>query len=272
MKRFVLLTCAALLSSSVFAQKELVELWETKGLPTPESVLYAPNNDLLYVSLIDGDAMTKDGKGGVAILNRDGTIKDAEWFTGMDAPKGLAIYGELLYVADVTSVWAIDMITGNLVSQIEVPGAVMLNDVTIDDNGVVYFSDTRTGTIYRMQNDKPEVFLENAPAVNGLKMVGNSLYALVGPELWKIEANKKHTVVAKGFELGGDGLEPVGAGDFLVTCWGGLIYYVKADGSYEQLLDVQGKMNTADLGFHAPSNTVYISTFLNNSVKAFTLK
>ncbi|NQD71765.1 ATP-binding protein [Sphingobacterium shayense] len=272
MKRLVFLACAVFLTLSVSAQKKLVELWETKGLPTPESVLHVPDKNLLYVSLIDGEAMTKDGKGGVAILNTDGSIKDADWFTGMDAPKGLAIHGDLLYVADVTSVWVIDIISGNLIHQIEFPGAVMLNDVTIDNNGIVYVSDTRTGKIYKMQNYKPEIFLENTPAVNGLKIIDNHLYALVGPELWKIDDNKKTSVIAKGFELGGDGLEPVGNGDFLVTCWGGIVYYVKADGSFEKILDVQGKMNTADLGFHAPTNTVYMPTFGNNSVKAYSLK
>ncbi len=272
MKRLVLIACATALSMITYAQKQLTEQWETKGLATPESELHDPTSDLLYVSLIDGEAMKKDGKGGVARLNMDGSIKDADWFTGMDAPKGLAIHRELLYVADVTSVWVIDLISGNLVHQIEFPGAVMLNDITIDDNGMAYVSDTRTGKIYKMQNYVPEVFLENTPAVNGLKIVGNDLYALVGPELWKIDNNKKTTVIAKGFELGGDGLEPVGNGDFLVTCWGGLVYYVKADGSYEKLLDVQGKMNTADLGFHAPTNTVFIPTFNNNSVRAYSLK
>lgn len=271
MKRLVLVACAAFLTTSVFAQKQLTELWETKGLPTPESLLHAPNSEVLYVSLIDGEAMTKDGKGGVATLNLDGTIKDANWFTGMDAPKGLALYEKQLYVADVTSVWIIDVVSGDLVKQIEIPGAVMLNDVTIDNKGVVYVSDTRSGKIYTLKNDKPEVFLEDTPNVNGLKVVGNDLFALVGPELWKIDSNKKSTVFAKGFELGGDGVEPVGNGDFLVTCWGGIIYYVKSDGSYEKILDVQGKMNTADLGFHAPTNTVYIPTFGNNSVKAYTL-
>src|SRR5690606_1876201 len=70
---------------------QLTELWETKNLPTPESVLYHEVNNVLYVSLIDGDGAEKDGKGGVAILNLDGSVKDQNWVTGMNAPKGMAI-------------------------------------------------------------------------------------------------------------------------------------------------------------------------------------
>ena len=254
-------------------QLQLTEQWETKNLPTPESVLYHAGDDALYVSLIDGDGAEKDGKGGVAILNLDGSVKNQDWVTGMNAPKGMAVHENLLYVADITAVAVIDMETGEVRHEIEFPEAVFLNDVTVDNDGVIYVSDTRTGTIYQMQNNEPTVFLENAPNANGLKFVNGSLYALVGPELWKIDANKEHTVIAKGFELGGDGLEPVGnSGDFLVTCWGGLVYYVHADGSFEKLMDVQGEMNTADLGIHSESNTIYIPTFNSNSVKAFKLE
>lgn len=272
MKRLLLFSLGAALSTTALGQHQLTELWETKNLPVPESVLYHAGNNVLYVSLIDGDGATKDGQGGVAVLNLDGSVKDQNWVTGLNAPKGMASYKDFLYVADITAVSVVDLVTGNVINEIEFPGAVFLNDVTVDNDGVVYVSDTRTGTIYQMRNNKPTVFVENAPNVNGLKFIKGSLYALVGPELWKIDANKKSTVIAKGFELGGDGLEPVGNdGDFLVTCWGGLVYYVKADGSFEKLMDVQGKMNTADLGIHPETNTIYIPTFNSNSVKAFKL-
>ena len=272
MRYFCLIGLLCLSVSSAWAQKKLVELWNTKDLPTPESVLFSPKTNVLYVSLIDGDGKDKDGKGGIALLNLDGSIKDKNWITGMDAPKGLAIYKDMLYVADITAVSIIDIITGNEIDRIEMPGASFLNDVTVDDNGVVYISDTFLNKIFVLRDNQPSVFMDNVPSVNGLKFIGNYLYALAGPELWKIDRAKKATVVAKGFELGGDGLEPVGKGDFLVTCWGGLIYYVHANGTFDLLLDARGKMNTADLGFNPATNTLYIPTFNSNSVKAYRLE
>src|SRR5690606_18963896 len=125
--------------------------------------------------------------------------------------------------------------------------------------------------IYQLRNGSYSLYMDNVPTANGLKYLNGDLYALAGKELWKIDANKKVQVVAKGFEQGGDGLEPVGNGDFLVTCWPGLIYYVKADGTIEQLQDVQGKMNTADLGFNVKERILYIPTFNSNSVIAYKL-
>ncbi|WP_164110103.1 MULTISPECIES: ATP-binding protein [Sphingobacterium] len=272
-KIFLALGLAGFIFTAQAQTHKLEKLWEAdQGLPVPESVLYDAAKGLLYVSLIDGSGTEKDGKGGVALLNPDGSLKNANWITGLNAPKGLALYRGLLHIADINSVIVADVVTNNIIDEVEIKGSTFLNDVTVDDNGVVYVSDTRDNKIYQIRNGNASLYMENVPSVNGLKYLNGSLYALAGAELWKIDTNKKVQVIAKGFEKGGDGLEPVGNGDFLVTCWPGLIYYVKADGSIEKLQDVQGKMNTADLGFNAKERILYIPTFNNNSVIAYQLK
>ncbi|MEO7766186.1 MAG: ATP-binding protein, partial [Ferruginibacter sp.] len=82
----------------VNAQKHSLEkVWETDSvIAVPESVL--PVKNILYVSLIDGGGWDADGKGGVAKLGPDGKILDATWITGLNAPKGLGIAGNRLYV------------------------------------------------------------------------------------------------------------------------------------------------------------------------------
>ncbi|WP_185215770.1 MULTISPECIES: SMP-30/gluconolactonase/LRE family protein [Sphingobacterium] len=272
MKTTLLITLIVFCSQLGFSQTKLTQLWESKEqLPTPESVLYSPEKSALYVSLIDGDGVAKDGKGGVAILNLDGSLKDATWVQGLNAPKGLAMHKDLLYVADIDEVVVIDMITGNVINQIKVPDAQFLNDVTVDNNGKVYVSDTRKGEIHLIHNNKPSLFMKDVKDVNGLRVIDGVLYAMAGPELWKIDANKNHTVVAKGLQLGGDGLEPVGDGSYLVTCWGGLIYHIAANGTVTELLDVRDKMKTADLGYNQKEKILYVPTFLNNSVVAYKL-
>ncbi len=259
---------------SVKAQHSLEKIWETKEtIPVPESVLFQEKNKTLYVSLIDGAGNAKDGVGGVALLNLDGSVKNLNWITGLNAPKGLGLFKDRLYVADLDEVVVVDVKKGKIIKKIPVPGTIFLNDISIDGKGVVYVSDTRKNLVFKIENDQPELFLENVTSANGLKVIGNDLYILAGPELWKVNtASKKSTKVAVGFEKGGDGIEPVGNGDFIVTCWAGLIYYVKANGSIEKLLDVQGEMNTADLGYDAKSRTIYIPTFNNKSVIAYKLK
>ncbi|WAC40183.1 ATP-binding protein [Pedobacter sp. SL55] len=248
-------------------------IWEAnQSLPIPESVLYRGDTKELYVSLIDGAGNVKDSKGGVAILNLDGSMKNPEWVTGLNAPKGLAIYKNTLYIADITAVISVDIRTGKIISKLEIDGAVFLNDVTVDDKGTLYISDTRTNKIYQVKNNSYSLYLENVSSANGLKCINKHLFVLAGTELWKINAKKKITVVAKGFEKVGDGLEPIGNGEFIATCWAGIIYHVKADGTIYKLQDVQGKMNTADLGYNPKDRIIYIPTFNQNSVIAYQLK
>lgn len=273
MKNLLLIATTFCLGLPIAKSQSIAKVWEAnKSLQTPESVLYHDKGNVLYVSLIDGGGAEKDGKGGIAILNTDGSMKNATWLTGLNAPKGLAIYQDLLYIADITSVIVVDIISGNLVDEIKIPESTFLNDVTVDNAGIVYVSDTRDGKIYQIKDGKHNLHLDKAPNVNGLKHDKGMLLALVGPELWSIDSNKQTKVIAKGFEKGGDGLEPVGNGDYLVTCWAGLVYYVKADGTIVKMQDVQGTMNTADLGFNPKTKILYIPTFNNNSVIAYQLK
>src|SRR5688500_17454278 len=82
--------------------QSLQKIWETPPIvATPESVLPDTKKDLLYVSLIDGAPWEKDGRGGIARMNTDGTGYDSTWITGLHAPKGMGLHGKKLYVADM---------------------------------------------------------------------------------------------------------------------------------------------------------------------------
>ncbi len=273
MKKLALYLVALIfLPGYALAQHQLVELWKTQEpIAIPESVLVSPKG-FLYVSLIDGGGTERDGKGGVALLNLDGTVKKMDWATGMNAPKGLGLYKDKLYVVDIDHVVVVNAKNGKILDKIAVPGSTFLNDIAIDSKGVVYVSDTRENKVHRLVNHKPEVLLDNAKSANGLLTVGTDLLVLAGPELWKVNPLTKETVViAKGFEHGGDGIEAIGNGDYIVTCWAGVIYYVKANGNFEKMLDVQGQFNTADLGYDAQKRIVYIPTFNGNSVISYRL-
>lgn len=272
----LLLSIALVMGINFFlqAQHSLEKIWNTtETIPTPESVMYHASSKTLFVSLIDGDANAKDGIGGIAKLNLDGSVNNLNWISGLNAPKGLGMYKNKMYVADLTEVVVIDIKKGSIINKIEIPGTVFLNDITVDDKGTVFVSDTRKGLIFKIVDDKPELYLGNVKNANGLKAIGKDLYILAGPELWKADAEKKITKIAVGFEKGGDGLEPVGNGDFIVSCWAGIIYYVYADGKFEKILDTQAeKINTADIGYDSKNRIIYVPTFLKNGVLAYKLK
>ncbi len=253
------------------AQHSLEKIWESDTtLAIPESVLFDGNG--LYVALIDGKPWEADGNGQIAKLDKNGKIVNPAWATGLNAPKGMGIWNKKLYVADISEVVVIDLSSGKIESKIAVDGATGLNDITIDKKGVVYVSDSRLGNVHRITNGKVEAYLSDLKGINGLKAVGDELFLLTGSGVQKANAEKKLVTVAP-MEIGGDGIEPLGGGDYIVSCWVGLVYYLGKDGKMELLLDTrEQKRNTADIGYSPKDKIVYVPTFFSKSVVAYKVK
>lgn len=268
--------CLPLLASAQApASKQLEPLWQADDLPTPESVLHVADKKapFLFVSLIDGQGDQADGKGGIAKLTINGKVIDKDWISGLNAPKGMAIHDNHLYVADITELVIIDIKKQKVTQKIPVEDAVFLNDVTVNSSGVVYVSDTRTNKVHRYQQGKIDTYLENVTSANGLKALGSSLVVGAGPELLMVDADKNRQVIAKGFESGIDGIEMTKAGEFIVSCWVGLVYYVHSNGRLELLIDSrEEKINTADIGYDQVTQQLFVPNFFKNTVTAYQLK
>lgn len=261
----------ALIVATTQAQHSIEKIWESDTtLAIPESVLFYKN--LLYVSLIDGQGWDADGKGQIATMDKNGKVLNATWATGLNAPKGMGIWDQKLYVADISEVVVISTATGKIESKIPVEGATGLNDITIDKKGVVYVSDSKLGNVHKVTKGKAETYLSGLKGVNGLKAMDNDLYILTSNDVFKTGADKKLVTVATT-EIGGDGIEPVGNGEFVISCWPGLIYYLDKKGKLEIMLDTRAeKKNTADIGYNSAERIIYVPTFLKKSVVAYKLK
>jgi len=272
MKIYSFILFIALTSSYIAKAQSLQQIWKSEEkLHVPESVLFDSGSKTLFVSLIDGEAGKKDGKGGIALLNLDGSLKNANWISGLNAPKGMALDKNILYVADIDKVLEIDIRKAKVIASTPIPDAVFLNDLTIDDNGNLYVSDTRTNKIHYISKGKSSIYLENVTAANGIKYAGKELYVLADTELIKFNSKKEKVIITTGLEKSGDGLELLQNGDFIVSCWAGIIYYVKQNGEKTKILDVIGTMNTADIGYNKVGNIIYVPTFNANSVIAYKL-
>lgn len=259
---------------STNAQEHVLEkIWETDSIvAVPESVLPDKNRNILFVSLIDGGGWNADGKGGIAMLSFNGEKYDSLWITGLNAPKGLGIINDRLYVADISEVVVIDITKKRIEKRITIESAKGLNDITISDKGILYVSDSRTAKIWRIENDRASLYLDSIKGVNGLKAVGDDLYIGAGKSFLKAGPDK-HVIRIAELQQGIDGIEPVGNGDFLLTSWSGYIWYLYADGAVETLLETtQQKKNTADLGYDQQSRLLYIPTFNSKTVMCYRLK
>ncbi len=262
-------------SSADTVKHELVLKWETdSSLKVPESVLLDKANKVLYVSNIDGrDPWKADGKGSIGKVGLDGKIISTEWVSGLESPKGLGMYNGKLYAADLTNLVIIDIASGKIVQKVPIAGAVGLNDIAVDSKGVLYVSDSPGKRVFRFENGKSEVFLDNLNGPNGLFINGNDIYVLDNQAMHKVNADRTLTKIADGLDGNADGLENVNGNDYIISCWEGLIWYINADGTKQLLLDTKAaQKNTADIGFDKDSKTVYVPTFFKNTIVAYEVK
>lgn len=248
----------------------VTKLWETDTiLRTPESVLYDAGGNRLIVSLINGNGSEKDGIGEIAILTPDGKVVNTQFTQGLNAPKGLALHQNKLYVSDIDQVVLINANTGEILKKIGIDTAKFLNDVTVDPRGTVYVSDSRTGTIYTISNDIASEYKHGFNNVNGLNFNDGTLWVLAHDELKKIH-NDSVTTVAKFPVDAMDGIEIVDDSTFITSSWHGQIFLAKKDGTVTEILNTrEEKKNTADIGYDAKTRTVFVPTFFGNTVSAY---
>ena len=159
----------------------LTPLWTLSNFDQPESVVSDISGQHLYVSNINGQPTQLNGKGYISKLSVDGKVIEQHWLQGLDAPKGMAIAGDTLYVADMQQVHVVSLAQGRIVNRFVAPKAKMLNDITIGNDGTAYISDLLGGGIYRLKRGikKSEMTLwfthKQLAHPNGLLWQGNDL-------------------------------------------------------------------------------------------------
>lgn len=240
MKTLVTSICLAVFGVAAVPATQAGEIWRASGFEQPESALFDAANKRIIVSNIVGNPGKADGNGYLSVLSLDGKIVTQHWTDGMDAPKGMAISGGKLYVADITKVRVVDLASGKLDSSIDVPKAVFLNDMTADASGKVYVTDMLADTIYRIDGDRPELLVKDAilASPNGIFADGNRL------------------IVASW----GKGIKP----DFSTAEPGGLL---SVDLATEAVLPLPGAQKFADLdGVIAIGDSIYATAYMTGTL------
>lgn len=237
MKKLIIVL--ALLSSG---QLQAAPLYSEKitDLLSPESVIQAKNGDVFVSEINEFD---KDGDGQIRKINPNG--KMSIFAKGMDDPKGLAIIGDNLYVADKNRILQVRP-DGNwqvFASETAFPKPPQfLNDLVADKEGNLYVSDSGDlssgGAIYKINsagavNTIVDSRNPNVLAPNGLWVEDHQHLLTVDIAsgiLYRLTpASGKMVKLAEGFG-GGDGLVKTKAGNIYISDWkGGNLYLVKGN-------------------------------------------
>ncbi len=278
------------LSSSVASAEQplLVPAWQTTtSFDQPESVVLSNDGQYLFVSNVNGDPSQADGNGYISTLSLSGEIMEQQWLTGLDAPKGMTVVGDTLYVADINQLVVIDIKTKKISHRYSAPKAKFLNDVAADDAGNVYVSGFLTNSIYRLNKQSFTLWIqdEQLEVPNGLLVENNQL--IVGS--WGVMTDGFATTTAghlKTIDISSkqiaslgdktpagnlDGVEIDGNGNYYVSDWmTGKLLHIQPSGISTTLLQLE--QGSADHTVLAKQKLVIIPMMLSGNVVAYQIK
>lgn len=265
------------------------------GFRQPESVLYDAEQDVYFVSNIVGAPAAKDGKGFISRLTPDGKVETLEWVSGgrndvtLNAPKGMAITGDTLWVSDIDVVRGFHRVTGASVATIDLTadGAVFLNDLAAAPNGAIYVSDTQIKPDERGNMAHPSTDRLFRIGPDRVATIAISTDRFMRPNGIVIDAANERLLVASfggdtifAWKPGSGNLTPLasGAGQFdgLVMIEDGRVFATsQATGSVYELTDrglverIARLPGAADLGYDAKRRRLLIPLLGQNRVEIY---
>jgi DNA-binding beta-propeller fold protein YncE len=249
-------------------------LFTLDGFAKPESALFDPEASTIYVANINGSADAEDGNGFISKVSLDGEMLELKWIDGekagvtLNAPKGMGIAGDELFVADITAVRVFDRESGAPVASININGATFLNDVASDGTRV-FVSDSSASVIYEIMSDRTataRVSAEQVEKPNGLAFDSNTLYAATGAGhiiAFDDAFQPMNTIDTGVTSL--DGLICLQDGWFLVSSWGAKAVFVASENTPFQPM-IEAVSSPADIGYVPDRYMVLIPTFDQNTL------
>jgi sugar lactone lactonase YvrE len=269
------------------------------GFAGPESVRYDPDQDLYFVSNIVGYGSVRDGQGYIARIAAgdlgrvDIFIQSGVGGVVLHAPKGMALQGDTLWVADIDFLRAFDRRTGVPLASLDMRahGAVMLNDIAVGPDGALYVTDSGivmspVGVVYpggdrifsiAGPDHAVSVLAEGAGLghPNGITWDRrNGRWVVVGfhpfhSEVYSVAAGEATREVIATGKGRFDGVEVLDDGRILVTAWSDSSLHVFADGEDRRV--ITGIWQPADLGVDTRRGVVAIPLVLQGRVEVWEL-
>nr|NQU88954.1 T9SS type A sorting domain-containing protein [Bacteroidota bacterium] len=240
-------------------------------LNNPESVVFDPQNNRYLVS----------NWGDGSIVQIDSTGQQSYFSQVLSSTAGITIVGETVFVSSNEEPYAgiigFDLTSAEMVFDVEIPGSELLNDITSDNSGNLYVTDSDGNKIYRVMISTANysIFVDSALNYpNGIAFdeINNRLLAL--NSLWtnqpiiaiNLEDSTHMTVVETNISST-DGLVIDQFGDVYFSSWTTDNIY-KYDPSFTNPPEVisGGHNNPADIGLNKISDILAIPCFNGNSV------
>jgi hypothetical protein len=261
---------------------------ENVGFATPESVEYYAAEDVYLVTNINGSPFAVDDNGFISKISPDGKVLDLKWIDGansdtrLNGPKGAAISGNILYVADHDEVHLFELPSGKQKTSVKIPGSTFLNGITPGSGGSVFTTDmgatsdngnfvsSGTDAVYRVFPDgRYEVIAKDKDMgwPNGIVVNGKHLTIVTfqSNEVYRLHKNGRRYMLPAPPTGSLDGLVAMDDGSLIMSSWvGSAIYRLSEDGSYSTVAD--SLESPSDIGYDKKRNRLLVPLFLKDKV------
>ena len=275
------------------ADTAFTRLGETSNLNTPEGARYDADLDVFFISNINGVPSAKDNNGYIARVNAAATDSSTQFIRGgqggvtLHAPKGMAIVGDTLWVADIDVLRGFNKRTGESVANITFsPAPRFLNDVAAAPDGEIYITDTSIqitasgmryfgqDKLYAVKGRTTRVVVEGQNKLaqpNGITWdAGNNRLLMApfgGQSIAYITQSNTQPIPIAGGQGGYDGIEVLPDGRIIVTSWQDSTVNVVLEGALKKV--ITGVPEPADIGIDTKRMVLALPRFSLNRVEYY---
>ncbi len=231
----------------------------------PETILPLPDDTLLVSNVCD---FRKQGNGFLSLLDAKGQPLAWRLVESLDAPLGMALADDRLYVVDNNRLRVFHWPGYEPLEIIDLETTVA-NDVAVTTNDIAYVTDTAKHVVVEVDlRSGQSVFTGEAQfkGANGIELFGNHLY-IGGERLWRVDIEKE-TVETLGPEWLSDidGIEFEADGTLQVTPVAGPLIRYRGENDFD-VLGGEG-VSSANHGYAVSLGLALIPTGFDNTVIA----
>ncbi len=273
--------CIGMWLCCAFLQAQINRIVTIDGFTSPQAITMT--NLSVFVSNTNNADFVKNGSGFISKLDRTGKIIDLQFIANLNAPRGMAILDNILYVVDIDTLKGFNLTTKKQMLNLPISGTNSLNDIVIKDSSVLLVADSETGLILLIDLKKKSYYTfvaieNNLGTLQNMAIDKKFLYVSTFDKqhaksrILRINIQTKEIGVIHEFSEKISGIELTENGGIIVASWGrnneGKLYKIAKNTTiYTIDLDeyLQGPTK-----FWLDSQAIWIPNTLNHKVQKIT--
>lgn len=242
-----------------------------KPLNAPESIAFDQKAKRFLISNVKGKSISS--------MDLEGRF--TPWLkSGLSSPRGLAIWEDKLYVADGNRIAVISLDKAKVESTLPIAGAIMLNDLAFDKNGLLYVSDTSGDCLYLLNPATKKVDKITSPL---LKAPNGIAYDMPRDQMFIVGFTKRASILSLNTQdrtirvfmdtiySDLDGIAIDDLGRIYISSWSEAMIFEIPQEQNRFIAKFKDLKDAADIYYHLPTNELLVPLMSSNRIQRISL-